>query len=115
FHLCSALIVVLTPFLSVTTASFDLEKALAAGKQTLPVVGSFAQLKALLKKELADRPTYYYSKAVTEAGPRQEAVPASAAVPATGHSTTNVQVEGVDEADIVKTDGTYIYQADNQQ
>lgn len=27
------------------------------------------------------------------------------------YSTTNVQVEGVDEADIVKTDGTYIYVA----
>ena len=26
-----------------------------------------------------------------------------------GYSTTNVQVEGVDEPDIVKTDGTYIY------
>jgi uncharacterized secreted protein with C-terminal beta-propeller domain len=27
----------------------------------------------------------------------------------TDYSTTNIQVEGVDEADIVKTDGTYIY------
>lgn len=27
------------------------------------------------------------------------------------HSDTNVQVDGVDEADIVKTDGEYIYQA----
>jgi len=27
----------------------------------------------------------------------------------TDYSTTNVQVEGVDEADIVKTDGTYLY------
>jgi len=26
-----------------------------------------------------------------------------------GYSTTNIQVEGVDEADIVKTDGSYIY------
>src|SRR4030042_686947 len=28
-----------------------------------------------------------------------------------GHSTTNIQVAGVDEADIVKTDGEYIYLA----
>ncbi len=28
-----------------------------------------------------------------------------------GHSTTNIQVQGVDEADIIKTDGTYLYQA----
>lgn len=32
------------------------------------------------------------------------------------HSSTNVQVEGVDESDIVKTDGNYIYTiTDNQQ
>jgi len=30
------------------------------------------------------------------------------------YSRTNVQVEGVDEADIVKTDGTYIYAVSNQ-
>jgi len=30
------------------------------------------------------------------------------------YSRTNVQVEGVDEADIVKTDGTYIYAISNQ-
>lgn len=37
--------------------------------------------------------------------------PTAAAAPATGrtYSTTNVQVRGVDEADIIKTDGTYIY------
>ncbi len=33
----------------------------------------------------------------------------SPAPSATGHSTTNVQVTGVDEADTVKTDGKYIY------
>jgi len=31
----------------------------------------------------------------------------------TDYSTTNIQVEGVDEADIVKTDGNYIYVATN--
>jgi inhibitor of cysteine peptidase len=31
------------------------------------------------------------------------------------HSTTNVQVEGVDEADMVKTDGTYLYIASGSQ
>lgn len=30
------------------------------------------------------------------------------------HSTTNIQVEGVDEADIVKTDGNYIYALSGQ-
>ncbi|KMJ56854.1 hypothetical protein AB685_19200 [Bacillus sp. LL01] len=32
-----------------------------------------------------------------------------------GHSDTNVQVQGVDEADIVKTDGSFIYQATDQK
>ena len=30
-------------------------------------------------------------------------------VEASGYSTTNIQVEGVDEADVVKTDGDYLY------
>ena len=29
------------------------------------------------------------------------------------YSTTNVQVDGIDEADIVKTDGKYLYIAGN--
>jgi len=33
----------------------------------------------------------------------------SAEAVAPEHSTTNVQVEGVDEADVVKNDGNYIY------
>ncbi len=32
-----------------------------------------------------------------------------------GHSDTNIQVQGVDEADIVKTDGSFIYQATDQK
>ncbi|HEX2973084.1 MAG TPA: beta-propeller domain-containing protein [Tepidisphaeraceae bacterium] len=32
-----------------------------------------------------------------------------------GHSTTNVQEAGVDESDIVKNDGTYIYSLNNQR
>ena len=31
------------------------------------------------------------------------------------HSTTNVQMEGVDESDIIKTDGKYIYAVQNNQ
>ncbi|MGA9141196.1 MAG: beta-propeller domain-containing protein [Methanocella sp.] len=36
-------------------------------------------------------------------------VPAPAKSESDGYSTTNVQVAGVDEGDIIKTDGTYIY------
>ncbi len=42
--------------------------------------------------------------------------PGSGATPlGPDHSTTNIQEPGVDEADIVKTDGTYIYVAGNQK
>ena len=37
------------------------------------------------------------------------ALPSSAMAKTADYSTTNVQVEGVDESDIVKTDGDYIY------
>jgi uncharacterized secreted protein with C-terminal beta-propeller domain len=33
----------------------------------------------------------------------------------TDYSTTNIQVEGVDEADIVKTDGRYVYVVSNNK
>ena len=38
-----------------------------------------------------------------------ENVPAPAVPPASGYSTTNVQVTGVDESDTVKTDSQYVY------
>ena len=39
------------------------------------------------------------------------APPSTTAWEATGYSKTNVQVEGIEEADVVKTDGKYIYVA----
>ena len=48
--------------------------------------------------------------AVMESAADSGAVPnAGSGAKSTDYSTTNVQVEGVDEADIVKTDGKYIY------
>ena len=49
--------------------------------------------------------------AIPEAVNTDEATAAAepAAAPAPEHSDTNVQVQGVDEGDIVKTDGKYIY------
>jgi inhibitor of cysteine peptidase len=41
--------------------------------------------------------------------PMPTAIPAPSSMPSNEYSTTNVQVEGVDEADTVKTDGEYIY------
>ena len=48
-----------------------------------------------------------------EAAPLPAALSDSSAYSDNSYSTTNIQVEGVDEADIVKTDGNYIYVATN--
>lgn len=64
-------------------------------------------IKARAVKEVRRRFTEgYYPGPWTLRGAAPNA-PAPEAAPA--HSETNVQVQGVDEADIVKTDGNYIY------
>lgn len=86
----------------------------------LPVVGSFETLKKLLKENADMRQSYLYNginEAVSDAAvksvDRVELKSEAASSPE--HSETNVQVQGVDEADIVKTDGEYLYQVSNQQ
>lgn len=90
--------------------------------EALPRVGSQANLRNLLK-DYYEREGLLYGKrktaefrssgmgiemeaAANDAGP--QAVLAGNVVE--DYSTTNVQVQGVDEADLVKTDGRYIYQ-----
>ncbi|MZP44034.1 hypothetical protein GTO89_13425 [Heliobacterium gestii] len=111
-------------------------------QEDLPVVGSYENLKQWIQRA-SERDDGYGMKAnsapaqttgaMADTGlvERQAAMaaPASAAPQAKNaasssfasakaaqdHSTTNVQVEGVDEADIVKTDGEYIYQVNNRR
>ena len=50
------------------------------------------------------------SQGLYTTGPEEEAAqPPSPTVTSTPYSSTNVQVEGIDEADVVKLDGTYMY------
>jgi inhibitor of cysteine peptidase len=44
-----------------------------------------------------------------DSGTKSESAPAAGGEASSDYSTTNIQVEGVDEADIVKNDGKYIY------
>lgn len=91
--------------------------------ESLPLVGSYANLKKLLKEA---EPFFSYGRigmgatsdfAVTEGNQFAKAkeAPTASSAPAPApvfedFSRTNIQVQGVDEADIVKTDGQYIYQ-----
>ncbi len=76
---------------------------------------SYDELKTFLKESRAGD-SYGYGgfetreMAVGEAAPMAaKSADVSSGVSATEYSTTNIQVEGVDEADIVKNDGKYIY------
>ena len=98
----------------------------------LPTVGTIENLRSILAEAESSRPMMTFGtgmdtaiNAVTRDGLAKSATPNST-VPASAstslalegssdHSTTNLQVEGVDEADIIKNDGRYIYQVNNQE
>jgi uncharacterized secreted protein with C-terminal beta-propeller domain len=99
--------------IALISSSFPEEKA-AAIDGSPPAVGSYDNLKKLLKLAWdrdRDMPKYALEGA-QRAGAPQVLYQKQAAA---DYSSTNVQVQGVDEADVVKTDGTYLYQAAPQE
>ncbi len=87
----------------------------AKDKVQLPVVGSRQKLLELLEK--AQQETGYSgidimttAKTMDSTAPTT-AVKENSTAASPDFSGTNLQVQGVDEADLVKTDGQYIYQA----
>ncbi len=83
----------------------------------LPKVENFDNLKKLMEENQNLRGGHYYEDGLmVDAEMTNADVKTAGAVnesaterSSNDHSETNVQVEGVDEADIVKTDGEYIY------
>lgn len=69
----------------------------------LPRVGTFEKFKELIKGD--ERYNYSNSGIMIDSAMSQE----SAKGGTTDYSGTNVQTQGVDESDIIKTDGRYIY------
>ncbi len=84
------------------------EKPVIMQKEELPAVGSLENLKKLLAESNKQGFRYRLMVVETAGGLAQKS---AAGKPA--HSTTNVQVAGVDEADLAKTDGEYIYQVND--
>ncbi|HHY05405.1 MAG TPA: copper amine oxidase, partial [Clostridia bacterium] len=86
---------------------------LIAKVNNLPTVGSLEQLRSLLT-ETNQNNNYRYRNEVSIAGDQANSVHGMEKMKsesaAADYSETNVQVAGVDEADLVKTDGEYIYQ-----
>lgn len=83
--------------------------------QELPKVENFKNLYAMLKAR--DTKRYYIDDmlsvdSITNANSKNETATNEVA---NDYSKTNTQVQGVDEADIVKTDGTHIYYLANEK
>ena len=87
---------------------------------SLPKVGTIENLKELLK-DASKNDRYYTGGIIFDAMVDDMAIAESASTAINGdvskgeYSETNVQVSGVDEADIVKTDGKNIYQLTNNE
>ena len=89
----------------------------------LPKVENFTNLYAILKERAGDDSRDYYYLDGIMTNETQEILEKSRTINATtdavttgqDYSKTNTQVEGVDEADIVKTDGRYIYYLKNDK
>jgi len=88
----------------------------------LPVVGSFDNLKNMIPANSYSS-SYYYLDGIAE-GPipvpawnttAAPSVPSPSAPADIDYSKVNSQVEGVDEADVVQTDGEYIYQVNKNK
>ncbi|KPV59041.1 hypothetical protein QJ48_13215 [Paenibacillus sp. A3] len=101
---------------------------IADADKSLPTVGSQERMEALLKESaavhgsgrgmilLGDNAvavTEKSSAAAPQAAGSAAKQASDAAAPA--YSGTNVQVQGVDEADVIKSDGTYIYQVNRDR
>ncbi|MHB1127389.1 MAG: beta-propeller domain-containing protein [Bacillota bacterium] len=94
-------------------------KTLTIENNKLPVVGSLGNLKKLLAAAQNSGQGAYRSGMDSDMKITLQDGAESAAAPSTGasadYSATNVQVQGVDESDVAKTDGEYIYQVNNQR
>lgn len=81
-----------------------------AGKATR--FENYEQILDLLRTTQKESPMRYYFGGMQEKAAADASAPAANGE-ATSHSTTNIQVEGIDEADIVKTDGSFLYMVMN--
>jgi len=101
-------------------------------EESLPTLGTVEKLRSILAEAETSRSVTAYGMGMATSdgagmrnGIAKSAAPNSAPQAAaeqglalggdSNYSTTNLQVDGVDEADIIKNDGNYIYQVNNQE
>ena len=112
--MCAIIMAIVLPNKSIAPIN-EVKYEQAKISQELPKVESFKNLYAMLKTR--DTKRYYIDDmlsvdSITNANSKNETATNEVA---NDYSKTNTQVQGVDEADIVKTDGTYIYYLTNEK
>jgi len=123
----SGLVVILL-VVGIINLNFEPVNPAVREENSLKQFKSFDEMKNFLNKSLEENYYDYYDfKAGVAPGiAKQRTVPSAAGVGAAAeasvgvqraedYSTTNIQVKGVDEADIVKNDGKYIYVVSNNK
>ncbi len=104
----SALFVVLLLVIVGAVAPFFLQSPNAQGQTQLKRFASYEELKSFVKSSSQASP-YYGGSGWLGVNPLRTSVLEADYSADPSYSATNIQVEGVDEADILKTDGEYIY------
>src|SRR5690606_22530405 len=94
-----------------------MEKENVSAYDPIESINSAADLKAYIEraKDMQSVSVRYDAVEETSEKASMDSAESSNAVGGGDHSSTNIQVEGVDESDMVKTDGDYIYSIFNGQ
>jgi inhibitor of cysteine peptidase len=114
----SLLLISSTPFL---ISADDTVNEDGETTEQLPLVGSYQKLLSLMKDIQDSKETMYVTYDTVEEAALEGSQAEAKSLGNAGrdtkaendYSTTNVQVQGVDEADVIKTDGEYIYQVND--
>src|SRR3989344_98355 len=93
----------------ISLVSFQKEPIVAGDQAELKKFSSQQELEAFLKESQGSYGGYYGGAERLEIQTTGESAQAPSAQKADDYSTTKIQVQGVDEADIVKNDAKYIY------
>lgn len=116
-----ALLAVFTLVITLSSMS-KAESQKVTQEEGLPTVGTVEKLRSILAEAESSRPRMTLGMGMEDtksAAPNSTAqASASKSLSLEGssdYSTTNLQVDGVDEADIIKNDGKYIFQVNNQE
>lgn len=121
FATAAAIIIVMinTPFVKTRIGNFYLQKTLKTDSRGMATLNSYSNLKNILRNSNVDI-TKGSLKTTVDYSVKNGSINGSADMTSTGsakgsnvqnasHSSTNVQVDGVDEPDIIKNDGKFIY------